>query len=405
MKKIIVDTNVLMQDINLSNYEKVIVPVVVLEELDKHKHSDNSEKSYKARRAVHKIKNANNIEFKVNYSYSLPIWLDVKSPDNRILGFAKKTVSTDKDVVLLTMDLNMIEKAKALEIPFEEWVGNSENIEEYTGWKIIEMIENELANWYESEVKVNKWDLNINEYVLFKVNNEIVDVWVWTKTGFRNLSAKKIDSVALGKFKPMDEYQRCVVDALSNNQMVMIKGKAGSGKSLISLSYAMSMIEKGKYDKLIIFANPVATKNSAKLGYLPGNKDEKLLDSQVGNMLGSKFGDRLILEQLIKQNKIILLPFSDIRGFDTSGMKAITYIIEAQNLDIELMKLAIQRVGDDCQLLIDGDYNAQVDLTQFEGMNNGMKRVSEVFRGQDFYSEIELVNIYRSKWAEIADRM
>ena len=82
MKKIIVDTNVLMQDINLSNYEKVIVPVVVLEELDKHKHSDNSEKSYKARRAVHKIKNANNIEFKVNYSYSLPIWLDVKSPDN-----------------------------------------------------------------------------------------------------------------------------------------------------------------------------------------------------------------------------------------------------------------------------------------------------------------------------------
>lgn len=405
MKNVILDTNTLMNGIDLNDYNVVYLPIVILEELDKHKHSDNTEKSYKARKAIHNIKNAKNIKYKTEYSATLPIWLDLKSPDNRILGFAKDITQFDKESVLLTMDLNMIEKAKALGIPVGEWNGNVSNKEEYTGWKTIDMTENELANWYESEVKVNKWYLNINEYVLFNVGGKIVDTWVWTKEGFRNLSAKKIDSVALGKFKPMDEYQRCVVDALSNNQMVMIKGKAGSGKSLIALSYAMSMIEKGKYDKLLVFVNPVATKNSAKLGFYPGTKDEKLCDSQAGNMLSSKFGDRLMLEQLIKQQKIILLPFSDIRGFDTTGMKAISYIIEAQNLDIELMKLAIQRIGNDCQLIIDGDYNAQVDLSQFEGMNNGMRRVSEVFRGQDFYSEIELVNIYRSKWAEIADRM
>ena len=86
-------------------------------------------------------------------------------------------------------------------------------------------------------------------------------------------------------------------------------------------------------------------------------------------------------------------------------MKAICYIMEAQNLDIELMKLAIQRVGDDCQLIIDGDDNAQIDSQAFEGLSNGMKRVSKVFRGQSFYSEIELINIYRSKWAEIADKL
>lgn len=405
MKNVILDTNILMNNIDLSQYEKVYIPIVVLEELDKHKHSDNNEKSYKSRKAIHNIKNAKNIEYRLEFSATLPQWLDLKSPDNRILGFAKDVAKFDKESVLLTMDLNMIEKAKALNIPVENWNGNVSNKEEYTGWKVIDMTENELANWYESEVKVNKWDLNINEYVLFKVNNEIVDIWIWTKCGFRNLSTKKIDSVVLGKFKPMDDFQKCSVDSLFNNQMVMIKGKAGSGKSLISLSYAMSMIEKGKYDKLLVFSNPIATKNSAKLGYLPGTKNDKMLDNQVGNMLGSKFGDRFVLEQLIKQDKIVLLPFSDIRGYDTTGMKAICYIVEAQNLDIELMKLAIQRIGDDCQLIIDGDYNAQVDCKEFEGTNNGMRRVSKVFRGQDFYSEIELVNIYRSKWAEIADKL
>lgn len=405
MKKIIVDTNVLMSSVDLGDYDLVVIPITVLEELDKHKHSSDNEKSYKARKAIHKIKNANNIKFKLESDYIIPNCLDEKSPDNRILGFAKDELLINKDLILLTMDLNMVEKAKALNIPVEEFVDSELEDYKYSGWSIIDVTENELANWYESEIKVNKWNLNINEYILFRINNKIVDIWVWTELGFRNLSTKKIDSVALGKFKPIDEYQKCALDALSNNSMVMIKGKAGSGKSLLSLSYAMSMIEKGKYDKLIIFINPIATKNSARLGFYPGNKDEKLCDSQAGNMLSSKFGDKLVLEQLIKQQKLVLLPFSDIRGYDTTGMKAICYIMEAQNLDIELMKLAIQRVGDDCQLIIDGDDNAQIDSQAFEGLSNGMKRVSKVFRGQSFYSEIELINIYRSKWAEVADKL
>ena len=107
---------------------------------------------------------------------------------------------------------------------------------------------------------------------------------------------------------------------------------------------------------------------------------------------------------MIHQNKLLLLPFSDIRGFDTTNSKAIVYITEAQNLDISLIKLAIQRISEDCQLIIDGDYNSQVDLQAFEGNNNGMRRVSEVFRGQSFYGEVELPIIYRSKMAEWAEK-
>ena len=61
------------------------------------------------------------------------------------------------------------------------------------------------------------------------------------------------------------------------------------------------------------------------------------------------------VERLIDEGKLLLLPMADIRGYDTMNMNAGIYITEAQNLDIALMKLALQRVGEDCICIIDGD--------------------------------------------------
>ena len=102
-----------------------------------------------------------------------------------------------------------------------------------------------------------------------------------------------------------------------------------------------SQLERQRIDKIIIFCNTVAAKNSAKLGFLPGTRDEKLLDSQIGNLLISKIGGRMEVERLVDEEKLVLLPMSDIRGYDTTGMRAGIYISEAQNLDIPLMKLAL----------------------------------------------------------------
>ena len=134
----------------------------------------------------------------------------------------------------------------------------------------------------------------------------------------------------------------------------------------------------------------------------PGSRTEKLLDSQIGNLLESKLGDRVAVERLIDDGQLVLLPMSDIRGYDTTGMNAAIYISEAQNLDIELMRLALQRIGEDSICTLDGDSNAQVDLSMYAGDNNGMRRVSKIFRGADFYGEVTLVNIHRSKIAKLA---
>ena len=72
-KKVILDTNILMSDIDLSTFEKVYIPFVVLEELDKHKESTDSTKAFKGRRGIRSIRQSNNVEFLENFSCSMPI--------------------------------------------------------------------------------------------------------------------------------------------------------------------------------------------------------------------------------------------------------------------------------------------------------------------------------------------
>lgn len=108
---------------------------------------------------------------------------------------------------------------------------------------------------------------------------------------------------------------------------------------------------------------------------------------------------------MIQEEKLILLPLSDCRGYDTSGMRAGIYISEAQNMDVDLMKLTLQRIGEDSICIIDGDCKTQVDDPHFSGASNGMKRASEVFRGEDIYGEVTLQRIHRSRIARIAENL
>ena len=74
-------------------------------------------------------------------------------------------------------------------------------------------------------------------------------------------------------------------------------------------------------------------------------------------------------------------------------------------MSISLMKLALQRIGEDSICIIDGDAKTQVDSIEFAGNNNGMKRASKIFRGNDIYGEVELQTIHRSRIAALAEMM
>ena len=286
-----------------------------------------------------------------------------------------------------------------------------EKIEEedydYDGYKELFLDTDQMTEFYSNQDK-NLYDLHVGEYVIVHDENGTeVDRLCWTAEGYRHLSYNNFNSRWFGEVKPMrgDTYQALAADSLSNNKITLIKGPAGSGKTFLSLAFLMHKLERSRIDKIIVFCNTVATKNSAKLGYYPGTRDEKLLDSQIGNLLISKFGGRIAVEQMIAEEKLVLLPLSDIRGYDTSGMRAGIYISEAQNLDVDLMKLTLQRIGEDSICIIDGDCKTQVDDIHFAGSNNGMRRASQVYRGEDIYGEVTLKNIHRSRIAQIAEKM
>lgn len=278
-------------------------------------------------------------------------------------------------------------------------------VDDYTGYVELEPTEAQWSSLYQ-DTTLNIFSALPNQYLILKQEGSIKDIMCWTGKEYRALKyGKDFSSKWLGDLKPKDVYQKCAMDAVCHNKLTLLRGPGGSGKSMIALHHLMSAFEKGKIDRIILFCNPVATKDAARLGFYTGSRLEKLMDAQVGNFLTSKFGDKEVLEGLISTNKIMLLPMSDVRGFDTSGMNAGVYITEAQNLSVDLIKLAIQRIGEDSFLILDGDDKTQVDLPEFEGDNNGIRRVSEVFRGEDCYGEVILKQIYRSKIAEIADKL
>lgn len=409
------DTNAILNLQNRIFEERFIISSVTLEELENIKVSRNKDEEikYKARKILHMLNERNEEYDVVVYNLSMEDYLTTQqmevTPDTKIIAcatFSKEFIPQGSELVFVSNDIACKVIANKIFNLNVESIGDVVD-DTYKGFTEKSLSESDMAYFY-SHLQENMFDLFTNEYLVLRDDeNKIVDKFRWDGYEYQNIKFPTITSNYFGSVKPYngDIYQQMVLNSLSTNQVTMIKGAAGTGKSYLALGYLMWLLEKRKIEKIIIFCNTVATANSAKLGYYPGTKDEKLLDSSIGNMLSAKLGDTFGLEQMIAQNKIQLLPLSDIRGFDTNGMCAGVYITEAQNMDISLMKLALQRIGEDSICIIDGDYNAQVDMSQYAGSNNGMRRMSEVFRGQDFYGEIELQNIYRSRISKVAELM
>ena len=305
--------------------------------------------------------------------------------------------------VFITDDLNCANLAKSLGITVKKSIDKEKDI--YTGYRIIPCYtDNDMAQVYE-QIYSQGINLLENQYCVLAQDDKYIDAYVKRDGECIQIPFTTCKSKMFGEVKPLDIFQRIALDSLKNNQLTMLRGSAGTGKSYLALGYLFSCLDSGKISKIIIFCNTVATAGSAKLGYYPGSRTEKLLDSQIGNFLISKLGDRTQVERMISDGTLLLLPLSDIRGFDTTGMDAGIYITEAQNLDVELMKLALQRIGNDSICILDGDSETQVDLNIYAGSRNGMRRVSEVFRGTSLYGEVTLPICHRSKIAEIAEKM
>ena len=398
------DTNALIDLYNKIFNEEFYVSRISLRELENIKNSKNKdeETKYRARKLSKMFQEQSYMYHTVCTEFDNDPHL---GNDDKIIKAVKFLQDEGIDVVFMTNDACCYNLAKAEGLKVRSTGAESDD-ESYLGFRELNLTEKELSEFYSCKdaymCKIHPEILQ-NEYFFIKAKDEVVDIYRRVGNEAKRVSYPVFNSEFFGDVKPKDIYQRIAMDSMMNNQITIVRGPAGSGKSWLCMSYLFSLLEKGKIDKIIIFCNTVAVKNAAKLGFYPGDKNEKLLDSQVGNFLSSKIGSRIMVEKMIQEEKLVLVPVADARGYDTTGMNAGVYIQEAQNLDRELMKLLLQRLGEDTICLIDGDDTAQVDLDAYAGMNNGIKRAVEVFKGQDFFGTVQLQKVRRSRIAEVAD--
>lgn len=407
VKRYVLDTNVILSKNIYDIVEKynIAIPSMVIRELENFETNPNKygQLAYEAREKRRRLKKMDKVYFDLkDYEWRQDDGLSKTYADNNILQYC-----LDTDSGLITFDGLLAEKAKQYNVEVLNVEEEVESDEDYKGYKEVFMLPDEHQDFYTNKLDRNVYDLLVNQYliILDDITGDVIDALKWNGKHHTKVKSKTISSLKMGKLKPKDLYQACVIDSMESNQMTLINGKAGSGKTLIALSYLMQQIEKGKLNKLIVFANSLPTRGAAQLGLYKGSLQEKILQVSVGHILASKFGDYNEVQAMMTTGELLVLPMSDIRGFDPTGMNAGILVTEGQNMDISLMKLASERISDDSIFIVEGDFSQQVDDALFEGKNNGMRRLSEVFKGEEYFGQVETKFVYRSKIADKAQEM
>ena len=408
IKGYLTDTNVLLNNPEVTElYENLFTPSHVLREIE---HLELTRKQdrilqYQIRR--YKAISDETVERFIDvedYKFNLRKDWDKGYVDNILVQ-----ICLDKNLAMITNDRLLRKKCKLYGITVIK-LEDSGNFVENKGFQIFDMSESQLKGLYDN-VEVNSLGLITNEYSIINnvVDGELLDVIRWDGDKIETIVNEKgtlgteIQTPRFGKLVPKDEYQAMTIDSILKNQVTSVRGRAGSGKSLIALHTSWQLVEKEGY-KLVVFVNPVNTQDATELGYYKGDRLTKLLQSSVGATLISKFGDEFTIMEQMEEGKLEIHPFADLRGYDTGDNKVVVWILEAQNLTSELLKLGLQRIGENTKVIVDGDFHLQIDK-QVYANNNGMKRMSEVLRGIDLYAEIELQNVYRSRLADLVDAM
>ena len=396
---IVLDTNILMnnpEDLLKNIDEQLIVPSIVVEELDHLKTNSDSKKAFEARQGMRYLRdNEGKYKFVLNDIIKSEKLIngefDLNKNDNKILDVCMR-----EKAKIFSLDLNVILKAKALEIETIEREENKDN--EFQGYKEVSLSDTEMADFY-SNLHINKWNLLINEYILIKnADGEIVDKYKWNGNEFEIIRYTAVQHKLIEKIKPRNLKQELAFDMLQdkNIKIKILQGLHGSGKTLLLVAHALNLIEKGKFDKIIWVVQNQQVKDTGDIGALPGGLEEKMMPWT--NILADKIGGQYGLDMLITERKLEIIPLAFIRG--RSFSRSIVTMSESENATSAHMKLLISRLEEDSILMLDGDFK-QTDKAIFKA-DSGLKSVINCLKGQPEFGLMTLNDVERSKLANLA---
>ncbi len=420
MSKILVDTNLLLDDPNIlfklhKEYTSIVLSAVVLKELDKHK--VNPDLSFSARAAINSIKefqktNPGVIEFVVNTQ-------DISSNDDLIISAAKQTGAS-----LATKDISMSIIAESKGVPVKMY-GNIANgiFDPYVYMKEADLPKDfcflqkyydksydDLVGWIEHIKKATRHSW----FFLFVQDPLGEDIAVYANNP-KTFMFERIDNnpkyrVIEGpsfKLKSKDVYQICAFYALANADNVLITGKWGSGKSLISSAYALATNNK----KTFISRPPIGIDHRYNIGFLPGTTDDKLFSWAMGflsslyylygNTKGqSKEGKSFDFVKTELFNKFFeLIDINSIQGL--SLMDDYLLLDEVQLCTIDLVSACLSRATEESKIIMTGDL---IQSYSVKPSNSGLLKLLRALPHPSL-AYVNLKYSYRSALLELAEKL
>lgn len=404
------DTNILLELQQNAFNDFFYISSETLKELENIKVSSQKceEIKYKARKILHLLDDNQDKYKVVIYTTAMEKIINEKqvevTPDTKIIAccvFSQGLLPQGEDFTFVTNDISCKMIASRIFGLKVESVSDN-NLDEYKGFVEKSLSEEEMAYFYE-HISENIYELLTNEYIILKnEDGKIVDTLKWTGDGYDTIRCKPFKSNMFGTLKPLDEIQSCAMDSINTNDITVLYGRAGSGKTTLPLNYIMQVLEKGKYKKFYIIYSYETLKGAKTLGYEKGDHVQKLLYSaSIGNILASKFGDITQVEYLIERGTLDIIPTANIRGVEFES-DSIVLCTESQNLDVYTLKTILQRCKEGCKQIYEGDIIEQKD-TNIQDI--GIKRLIDVFKGNKSFGCIKLKNNYRSPLSELADLM
>ena len=435
-KLFIIDTNVLLHDYKcIYNFEEndVIIPIVVLEELDKFKRG-NDLINFHAREFTRELdklsgdmlltaniplgENLGNLHIETkDFSEKVSVAFPERTPDHRILAIADYvcSINHDKTVVLISKDINLRMKAKSLGIIAQDYENDKvANIDDlYKGIKVMEGVDQELiSKLYEVPEGVSseefKLDPELKGHQFFIMKNNGSSALAHFNPVNRLLN-RVIKQTTYG-IDPRNAEQTFALEALSNPdiQLVSLTGKAGTGKTLLALAAALA---QHKRYKQIFLARPIVPLANRDLGFLPGDVKEKMdpyMQPLYDNLtvIKHKFSHQspefIRISDMVKEEKLVITPLAYIRGRSHSSIFFI--VDEAQNLTPHEIKTIITRAGEGTKMVFTGDIE-QIDSPYLDTASNGLSYLSDKMKNQDIFAHVNLVKGERSFLAELASKL
>lgn len=428
MNNIIIDTNILIDDPTVlfklsKEYEIIIIPLTVLRELDKHKY--DKDLSYSARNAIHEL-----LAFKTEFPDKIHFSVDEHELDEQSndLKIIESAIKNEADIATKDISMSIISDAKGVDTKLYSTISNGlhnpnkhiqlADIDEEFDYA-QEYYDEGYDRMFEMIAKIQEDDLSKDSWFFVFMQNDGTDMALYANNPLDhefirldtqpNYRSYNVDGHSL---KAKDWFQICAIYALKESPNVLLTGKWGSGKTLLGTAQGLQNGSR----KTFIMRPPVGISGKYNIGFLPGDKDEKLIGwcagflsalyfiySNTSSQTCDKGGGTNINYDYVKERifteKFELVPLNGVQGM--SLLADDTMIVdEVQLIDIDTLSMILSRANEGSKLILLGDL-AQT----YKVVRPSESGLLKLLRALPHHAlcHVDLQNHYRNDLLEIAD--